>query len=139
MSAYIVSDETVSVIVKAFEVYKVNYIGEGYNEFKIDNLDKKRQAIGQSLLNQNYKSVNYRYREYDEPHKFRFTDINLMVNGKLDKGLIVGCIDCYNYQACETEDYWQSHIYHSLRWLKDKILDQYIKQDGFEKSWGYRK
>lgn len=138
MSAYIVSDETVSVIVKAFEIYKVNYIGEGFNDL-IEDLSEKRLSLGQSLVNQNYRSVNYRYRENDKPHKFEFTDINLMVNGKLDTGLIVGCIDCYNYQACETDNYWQSHIYHSLRWLKDTILNQYIKQDGFEKSWGYRK
>ena len=138
MSAYIVNDETVSVIVKAFEIYKVNYIGEGYEDL-IDDLDKRRESLGQSLVDQNYRSVNYRYIDQMTPHKFAFTDINLMVNGKLDTGLIVGCIDCYNYQACETDDYWQSHIYHSLRWLKDTILNQYIKQDGFEKSWGYRK
>ena len=138
MSAYIVNDKTVSVIVKAFEIYKVNYIGEGYEDL-IDDLDKRRQSLGQSLVDQNYRSVNYRYIDQMTPHKFAFTDINLMVNGKLDTGLIVGCIDCYNYQACETDDYWQSHIYHSLRWLKDTILKQYIKQDGFEISWGYRK
>ena len=138
MSAYIVNDETVSVIVKAFEIYKVNYVGEGYNEF-IEDIDKKRLSLGQSLVDQNYRSVNYRYREYDKPHKFEFTDINLMVNGKLDTGLIVGCIDCYEYQACENDDYFQSKIHHSLRWLKDSILNQYIKLDGFEKSWGYRK
>lgn len=135
MSAYIVSDETVSVIVKAFEIYNITHYSSDCNEF----IEKKRQAIGQSLVDQNYRSVNYHYRENDKPHKFEFTDINLMVNGKPDTGLIVGCIDCYNYQACENDDYWQSHIYHSLRWLKDTILNQYIKQDGFEKSWGYRK
>ena len=136
MSAYIVSDETVSVIVKAFEIYNICYNEKDYNE---TDIERKRQSLGQYLVDQNYRSVNYRYIDQMTPHKFEFTDINLMVNGKLDTGLIVGCIDCYNYQACETEDYWQSKIYHSLRWLKDKILNQYIKQDGFEKSWGYRK
>ena len=135
MSAYIISDETVSVIVKAFEIYNITHYSSDCNEF----IEKKRQTIGQRLVNQNYRSVNYRYIDQMTPHKFEFTDVNLMVNGKLDTGLIVGCIDCYNYQACETDDYWQSHIYHSLRWLKDTILNQYIKQDGFEKSWGYRK
>ena len=135
MSAYIVNDKTVSVIVKAFEIYNITHYSNDCNEF----IEKKRQAIGQRLVDQNYRSVNYRYIDQMTSHKFAFTDINLMVNGKLDTGLIVGCIDCYNYQACETDDYWQSHIYHSLRWLKDTILNQYIKQDGFEKSWGYRK
>ena len=27
----------------------------------------------------------------------------------------------------------------NVDYLKNAILDQYIKQDGFEKSWGYRK
>ena len=138
MSAYIVSDKTVSVIVKAFEIYKVEYYANDFDDL-IEDLGKRRLSLGQSLVNQNYRSVNYRYREYDKPHKFKFTDINLMVNGKLDTGLIVGCIDCYEYQACENDDYFQSKTHCSLRWLKDKILKQYIKQDGFEISWGYRK
>ena len=136
MSAYIVSDKTVSVIVKAFEIYKVEYYANDFDDL-IEDLGKRRLSLGQSLVNQNYRSVNYRYREYDKPHKFKFTDINLMVNGKLDTGLIVGCIDCYEYQACENDDYFQSKTHCSLRWLKDKILKQYIKQDGFEISWDY--
>ena len=138
MSAYIVNDKTVSVIVKAFEIYKVNYIGEGYEDL-IDDLDKRRQSLGQSLVDQNYRSVNCRYREYDPPHKFAFTDINLMVNGKLDTGLIVGCIDCYEYESSENKEYYGSSIQYWLKSLKNAILKQYIKQDGFEISWGYRK
>ena len=135
MSAYIVNDETVSVIVKAFEIYNITHYSSDCNEF----IEKKRQAIGQRLVNQNYRSVNYRYIDQMTPHKFEFTDINLMVNGKLDTGLIVGCIDCYEYESSENKEYYGSSIQYWLKSLKNAILKQYIKQDGFEISWGYRK
>ena len=130
MSAYIVSDETVSVIVKAFEIYHICYYAKDYD---IEDLDKKRLSLGQSLVDQNYRSVNYRYIDQMAPHKFEFTDINLMVNGKLDTGLIVGCIDCYEYESSENKEYYGSSIQYYLKSLKNAILDQYIKQDGFEK------
>lgn len=134
MSAYIVSDETVSVIVKALEIYNITHYANDYYEF----VNKKRQILGQSLVDQNYRSVNYRYIDQMTPHKFEFTDINLMVNGKLDTGLIVGCIDSYEYESSENKEYYGSSIQYFLKSLKNAILNQYIKQDGFEISWGYR-
>lgn len=139
MSAYIVNDETISVIVKAFEIYQVSYRADDYypsTRFILD-ANEQRQAIGQSLLNQNYASVNFRYGETNEAHKFEYKDVNLLRNGKIDTGLIVGCIDCYNYQACEMNDYFESRIFYSLKDLKDAMLVRYVKQDGFDIIWGW--
>jgi len=88
VSAYIVNDETISVIVKGFVEYDVDYTADDYRP--------DRCSIGQSLLNQNYKSVNYRYNESTKPHSFQYTNINI------NEGMLLGCIDCYEYQACET-------------------------------------
>lgn len=49
-------------------------------------------------MNQNYASVNYRYRESTEPHKFEYVDIP-----NINPGMILGCINCYNYQTCEAD------------------------------------
>lgn len=65
MSAYVVSHETISVLVKGFEIYGVDYKAENYEKpiQLIVDMNELRKGIGQSLLDQNYKSVNQRYSE----------------------------------------------------------------------------
>lgn len=137
MSAYIVNDSTISVIVKGFEFYNASFSAEGYeppeNSWFI-SLDARRQSIGQYLLDRNYDSVNYRYNENTKPHDFVFRDVDI------DPGMIVGCINCYNYQTCEKDidgkDYFGTDLFHSLNQLKLAILDWYIGLDGLKKPWG---
>lgn len=138
MSAYIVDDETISVLVKALEIYNVKYKADNYEEPKgwLIDLNEERNKIGQSLLDQNYKSVNYRYDEGTKSHKFEYKYVPILVDNKLNTGLILGCIQCYEYQACETEDYFESKIHYSLKRLKDAMLERYIKNDGYEIAWG---
>lgn len=137
MSAYIVSDETISAIVKGFEMYDATYNAEGYKKpiSIIINVTDLRNSIGQHLLNQNYASVNYRYRESTEPHKFEYVDIP-----NINPGMILGCIHCYNYQTCEADiegkDYFESDLYYSLNELKEHMLKRYIERDGFDVPWG---
>lgn len=66
MSAYIVNNETISAIVKGFEIYGATYNAEGYEKPNqiIINITDLRNSIGQHLLNQNYASVNLWYREW---------------------------------------------------------------------------
>lgn len=137
MSAYVVSDETISVIVKGFEFYGVEFDAEGYEPPETDcfiELGKERKSIGQYLLDRNYDSVNYRYNENTKPREFEYIDVDI------NPGKVVGCINCYNYQTCEKdidgEDYFRSELYAVLNRLKLAILDRYIKQDGLEKTWG---
>lgn len=63
MSAYIVNNETICALVKGFEMFNAEYRADDYERpiQVIINLNEIRNGIGQSLLNQNYKSVNYRY------------------------------------------------------------------------------
>lgn len=65
MSAYIVNDETISVIARGFVDYGVSFSSEDYDPEPQIILNRKQMCseIGQSLLNANYKSVNARYRE----------------------------------------------------------------------------
>lgn len=140
MSAFIVNDETIHVIVKGFEKYETLYFkfeAEGYKRpvQVIIDVEEIRNGIGQALLEQNYKSVNYRYREetetptykYDSSEKFNFND-----------GLLLGCIDCYIYQACETDDFFESKLYKSLLKLKDAMLRKMIEAKGEEITYGYK-
>ena len=133
MSAYIVSNETISAIVKGFEIYKTKYHGEGYKPQTgwLIELNKERQAIGQSLLNQNYRSVNYRYNEDTTPERFVFKDVYVTPS------IIYGCIHNYEYQACETDDYFLSEVHKSLDELQHNMLERILKIQYGDYPWGY--
>lgn len=137
MSAFVVNDLTISAIVKGFELYNVTFTAEGYvppERGYIISLEDVRQAIGQYLLNYNYDSVNYRYKEKNKPRKFQYHEIK-----NINPGMIVGAINCYNYQTCEApingQDYFQSLLYNRILRLKDAILERYIHESGYEISW----
>ena len=58
-------------------------------------------------------------------------------NIEVNQGMILGCIECYEYQACETDGYFNSAIHWSLVNLKEAMLKRYIKNDGYEIPYGY--
>ena len=134
MSAYIVNDETISVLVKGLENYNVilstDYNGIARSGWLFD-LGEMRQATGQKLLNENYRSVNFRYKETTKPHTFKYKDI------AVNDSMIYGCIDNFEYQACETRDYYQTEIHWALMALKDRMLAKYLKQSGNPITYGY--
>lgn len=133
MSCYICDNKTISAIVKGIEQYGVDYRAENYTAPVqiIINLQQMRNAIGQSLLDQNYRSVNERYGEDTATPEFTFEDV------EVNPGIILGCVKCYNYQACETDDYFTSDLYYSLQELKTAMLERYITNEGFDIPWGY--
>lgn len=133
MSAYIVDNKTIHAIVKGFRVYGAAFAAEDYKNAVsvITSVKAMSNAIGQSLLNQNYKSVNCRYRENTETPKYNYEDV------KINEGILIGYIDCYEYQACETDDYFNSDIHYSLLRLKNEIIERMIKEKGQEIPWGY--
>lgn len=133
MSCYIVNKKTIDVIVKGIEDYGIDYRAKNY---KTDNCrlivlrGSQNDAIGQSLLNQNYASVDYRYRENNKVPEYHFSDV------EYNEGMLLGCINCYLYQACETEDFFESELYRSLRRLKEAMLEQLIEDKGQDIPWG---
>lgn len=133
MSAYIVSDNTIHAIVKGFMQYNVEFEAEGYKKpiQIIINYQEWGDGIGQALLEQNYRSVNYRYNEETETPKYNYKDV------EINEGVLLGCIQCYNYQASETADYFESAVYESLLRLKDAMLERMIQAKGYEIGWGY--
>lgn len=133
MSAYIVSDNTIHALVKAFEIYgvelKTDYKGIGGSGWIFD-AQEQRNAVGQRLVDQNWASVNYRYGESNEPEPYEYNDIDVT------EGDILGCIQCYNYQACETDDYYEGDIYNATVKLRNAMLERFIKNAGQEICWG---
>ncbi len=76
---------------------------------------RKVEDLIQVLVDQNYRSVNYRYKdneEYDqeEPETYIYDHLESIRRG--DTSPVMACfamLDSYEYQACETEDYYQTN------------------------------
>ena len=129
MSCYIVSNKTLTVLAKGFLDYHVS-IGSIEKDV-ITSYQNEINKIGQYLLNENAKSVNYRYGE-DEHYKFKIEEPE-----EYNDGILYGCIGCYNYQACEVEDYYFSEVYQALQSLKVAMLERFLKKAGFDDfPWG---
>lgn len=133
MSAYICDDETISAIAKAFVDYGVMFDAKDYKpttSWFID-VNELRKEIAQSLLNQNYESVNYRYGEDTPTPPVNYIDV------VIDEGIVYGCIKNYEYQSCETDDWYGSRIRFSLKQLERKILERCLNKLGMKVPYGY--
>lgn len=128
MSAYICDDKTICAIAKAFEKYNVPFR-------MIDNGSVYRiigeREIGQYLLQQNYRSVDYRYDSDTRIPPLNYVDV------PIDEGIVYGCIRNYNYQACETPDYEETGVYTSLLALKNELLERCLRKLNMKAPYGY--
>jgi hypothetical protein len=119
MSAFVVSNKHISALVKAAHC---SYPGNGpyyywHNEshFFLGNLED----IGQKLVDENLRSVNYRYDEQECPEPFILTptpDYPLAA-------LLKAC-DCYEYQACETPDWRDTEAWAILDAIRSNIISR---------------
>lgn len=112
MSAYIVETDTINAICSAVERYGLDLrIGSTWEHATAamleaylahgDRLESHQtDVIGQILLEQNYRSVNYRYSEEEVAPPFK-TDRRR----EFSLGEMLGACHNYDYQACETPDY----------------------------------
>ena len=122
MSAYIVSNETINCIVNGM----------------IDNrviATMSAQEVGQLLLDQNYRSVNYRYKEDDKPHKFEFerkgvaleiggTPVLYSADEMYTDSQVYGCVSCWKYQSCEDPNHESSWAWKYVRDLEYKLIEK---------------
>ncbi len=103
MSAFLVSDNHIDTL--------ITFAARKRITFSIDNrqLDARivedANDIGQILVNQNVRSVNARYSENDIVDEYIFRDVGLQNQHVANIVQILKACDCYDYQACETDDY----------------------------------
>jgi hypothetical protein len=135
MSAYVVDDKTISALAKAIIDYGVDFKAEGFTMPSICGVifddGEMKQAVGDRLLEANYDSVNYRYNEDDTPREYKYEDV------EINEGIVLGCLNCFDYQACEVDGWEESELYGSLMALKDELLTRLIKRAGYKVPWGY--
>ena len=124
MSAFIVSKNHINTLVN------YGYHNRLYRYISEDNIlrfNDEPTKIGQILVDENYKSINYRYEEDEEHYKYKF---NLSLKNYSPVQIIKAC-DCYDYQACETPDYDKSVAYKLIDTIRARAINSL---DGYEKA-----
>ena len=140
MSAYIVENNVINFLIAAAIKYQVyvkvpkidgrnsDYAYKEVNKFEPEELD----ALGQVLLDENYRSVNARYRESDKAEKFVFgrskTDRNAGFS-KIELAQVFATVANYEYQASETDDFEASEAYSFTSRLVRKAGESLRTQD----------
>lgn len=127
MSAYVVDDKHIDAIVNFAICSKASFY---FHPARIDITRSNAQEIGQILIDENYRSVNYRYRETDEPHSYQFT----LARSPLAPVAVLKAINCLDYQCCETDDWQQSRAWAILDGIRNAAIRALPGYD--TASWG---
>lgn len=134
MSCYVVDKKVIDLMVSWIMNHNVkykaeNYHYEGYMGILFD-VNEMSNAIGQSLLDANYDSVNCRYDENNKAPTYEYSADACLdsVANETYEADVYSAIQEYNYQACETENYFESELYHTLQNVKEKMLVALLKQ-----------
>ena len=138
MSAFIVSNKTITAIVTAMQHKRFSTDLINPKTGEVINARTNPQKYGQILLDENYRSVNFRYDENRKPHTF-YMEYKKREGGYRDEftlGEMYGSIQCYMYQTCETPDWDGSDIYYAMLSLKDDIAKRMAEKLGDEIKWG---
>ena len=122
MSAYTLSNEHISAMLRAvnFSDYAGDYCQYYFNgewHYMIDNL----QEIGQKLVDENYRSVNFRYSDDTPSRKFVYT-----FTDEYTPAQIIQLCNCYDYQSCETPDWKEAEAYAIYNALRERAISRLV-------------
>lgn len=108
MSAFIVADAHIDALIS----YAVQRGLDYYNpaaKTRVDVTKSNAEELGRMLLDQNVRSVGYRYSgRIDNEEKNAAADYTFKpwpLTQPLSAVQIIKACDCFDYQACETDDY----------------------------------
>lgn len=80
----------------------------------------------------NIRSVNSRYREETQSdYEFEY----IPSARKRPVGNIIGALDCYEYQSCETDDWHESNAWEIVCGLRKALLKMIAEKEGTY-TWG---
>ena len=130
MSAFVVSHDHIDALLTfAADQHMLNQLA--YIVDKQNPLSWSR--IGQVLLAENERSVNHRYpsdiSDNALEYKFKpFQELSLLPRAKMLAWILNGCA-CFDYQACETDDYEQSIAHKLIRAIEAKAIRELPHMD----------
>jgi hypothetical protein len=118
MSAFIVNNRTINAILqgKNFGAYPGNALrymwrGEGRS------IEGSVQKVGQVLVDENFRSVNFRYNEDQKPYAFR-----IIQDKSYTPVEVISMCDCYNYQSCEAPLWKETEAYAIVNALRERAI-----------------
>lgn len=138
MSAYIVHNDTIDLLITAADAWRVQFA---------DEKDERRYACTfrnearQLLLDENYRSVNARYDSGDQATAYRwsFVDLDRAAVCMPIAVLVLGSVCCLRYQSCETDDYRDTKAAQFLDAIEAtacrKLIGTYDAPWGFTRDW----
>ncbi len=133
MSAYILTNETITAMLQAVKYDRqgiyVYWKGKSY-----PITDSNLREVGQKLLDENFRSVEYLY---DDRMKFERNERTYVLRPirQLEAVEIVKACNGYRYQACECKDWLETEafeIYDSLREEAIRALPGYEEANTWE-------
>ena len=110
-----------------------------YNISASESIDIKNTTdFAMILLKENIKSLEYRYPKYGPAGgmlsgslKDFFSEVWDATKARYDYNDLVKVKEilyCFDYQACEHSDYYESDAYHLVRGLKDQLLNEFAER-----------
>lgn len=136
MSAYLVSDNHINVIVSWFVDYRKDYQLWYELNGQYGYMDEEAaKQVAWVLHSQNVRSVNDRYQEAgsDETYEFKYLP---RVKEAYSLAEIAGAIDGLEYQSCESDDYHTTDAYKILTSMRKQLLKKVQDRDlGDNTTW----
>lgn len=118
MSAYIVNDNTINAVLGFADKYDLD-------DFDCGDLS----ALGQLLVDENYRSVNHRYGEGDTPHSFVYSRYTVPATTALQH------LSCIEYQLCEPKDWETTLAFRLCARLRKNMVGRLLSELGAEHAW----
>ncbi len=115
MSAYLVHADTIDYLVTAARAWRL--AADGYLPYDARNLTDT--DLGQLLLTENNRSVNYRYEETDEAPAYEHRPVRY---DAIDAVTVLKSVQCVNYQSCETDDWKTTAAYGVLKAIEQGAI-----------------
>lgn len=118
MSAYVVNDNTINTILGFADEYDLN-------AFDV----KTKDDLGQILLDENYRSVNYRYGEDATPETYAYSRYTVKTLEALQY------LSCLEYQSCETPDWETTQAFRLCARLRKNMVGRLLLELGAQRVW----
>ena len=115
MSAWMVTKKHIDLLVTEAVALELEY---EFNGRKIKLTKGIENSIRQMLTDECRRSINYRYQEDTETGIYRFKKY---VEQTLTDEAIAKQVRCYDYQACECPDYYETETRKFVEALSEKL------------------
>jgi len=131
MSAFIVDKATIDALLTVYVALERE--GDGCAEPLELARTPLLDAIGQSLVSENYRSVNYRYQERgDLPEDYTFKPVPITAPLDMVIPRALGALNGYVYQACEHPDWKRSLAFNWTTALRLRLEKRCPKRRSFD-------